>query len=762
MRPIKALFCIAFMLFTASLLPAQAPTVQDCLGAIPICQPVYTENQVLPGGGNYPNEVNSFISCLDGEDYSIWYTFTVHESGDFGFVLTPNNSLDDYDWALFNITNADCDDIYNNSSLLVSCNAAGGTAFNPNACSGPTGATGASSYDIQGAGCFSNPPGFSDGFSPFNDLIPVTAGNTYVLMVSNWSASTSGYSIDFGISDVNIFDFEAPELDELNLPSSCNDNSITFTFSENVDCSTISEANFTLTGPGGESYSIALASTICDAGGEYHDAFTLSVSPALVDSGMYTLEVISEAPSPVTDVCGNPLASSSHPFLLNSPGLPSVDLGADQGICNGQSVQLDATSPQATYLWQNGSTSPTLAATSSGTYAVTVTNACGQASDAVEISLLSGAPVVALGADTALCNGTQLVLDATAEEAAYLWQDGSTSPTYTVASAGSYAVTVTNACGEDTGELTITYTAPLSVSLDQEYNACEGDEVTLDVSNPSAAYLWQDGSTNPNFLVKEGGAYAVTVTNDCQVLTASTVVNFIELPVASLGDDVALCEGETLALDVTQNGASYLWQDGSSSSTIMVTASGAYSVTVLNACGEAEDAIQATYIPRIGDIDLGEARYLCSGRVVFDVNAHDFASYRWQDGNNQPRYEASRPGLYVVEVYSDCETVVDSVTLFECEFCNVYIPNAFSPNDDGRNDLFLPQPACEMMDYEFLVFDRWGNQLFASNNPREGWDGRSKGKTLPAGVYAWALSYTVEANGQMEKRSTMGDIVLVR
>ena len=332
MRPIKALFCIAFMLFTASLLPAQAPTVQDCLGAIPICQPVYTENQVLPGGGNYPNEVNSFISCLDGEDYSIWYTFTVHESGDFGFVLTPNNSLDDYDWALFNITNADCDDIYNNSSLLVSCNAAGGTAFNPNACSGPTGATGASSYDIQGAGCFSNPPGFSDGFSPFNDLIPVTAGNTYVLMVSNWSASTSGYSIDFGISDVNIFDFEAPELDELNLPSSCNDNSITFTFSENVDCSTISEANFTLTGPGGESYSIALASTICDAGGEYHDAFTLSVSPALVDSGMYTLEVISEAPSPVTDVCGNPLASSSHPFLLNSPGLPSVDLGADQGI----------------------------------------------------------------------------------------------------------------------------------------------------------------------------------------------------------------------------------------------------------------------------------------------------------------------------------------------------------------------------------------------------------------------------------------------
>ena len=213
MRPVKALLSTCSFLLSALLLTAQAPTVQDCLGAIPICQPVYTENQVLPGGGNYPNEVNSSISCVDGEDYSIWYTFTVQESGQFGFVLTPNNSLDDYDWALFNITNAECGDIFNNSSLLVSCNAAGGTGTNPNACSGPTGATGASSYDIQGAGCGSFFPGLDNGFSPFNDLIPVTAGNTYVLMVSNWSASTSGYSIDFGISDVNIFDFEAALVD---------------------------------------------------------------------------------------------------------------------------------------------------------------------------------------------------------------------------------------------------------------------------------------------------------------------------------------------------------------------------------------------------------------------------------------------------------------------------------------------------------------------------------------------------------------------
>lgn len=900
MRQMKVALSALFPIFFSLQLSAQAPTIQDCLGAIPICQQVYSESRVLAGDGNYPNEINPDISCTDVEDYSIWYTFTVNESGNFGFVLTPNFALDDYDWALFNITNAECGDIYDDEDLLVSCNAAGGTLFNPNACSGPTGATGASSYDIQGAGCFNSFPGLDDGFSPFNGLIPVTAGNTYVLMVSNWSASTSGYTIDFGISNVDIFDFEPPVLDELNLPVSCNDNSITFTFDENVDCTTISAANFSLTGPNGESYALSLSSGICDAGGEYHDAFSLSISPALADSGNYILQIISEPSDPVTDLCGNPLASSTHPFLLDTPGVPAIDLGGSQGICEGQSVVLDATTPGVAYLWQDGSTAPTFTATSPGTYSVTVANACGQASDAVTVNLIGGPPVVDLGQNATLCPGDELLLDATAEEAAYLWQDGSAGATYTVSSAGEYAVAVTNACGTDADTITVDFTPPLAVSLDPEYTACagevvgldvsypgatylwqdgstqpilqvsaggtysvtvanacesvpastevlyvsapivqladdttlcpaeqllldataegatylwqdgstgpgytvsaagtysvtatnacgegtdavtvaytpalsvdlapeysicEGSAIELDVSNPDAAYQWQDGATHPIFLVSESGAYSVTVSNDCETLTAGTTVSSLAPPLVDLGADTALCEGEQLLLQVDVPEGTYLWQDSSAAPSMMITSGGTYAVTATNACGQDEDAIQVSYIPRIDSVELGEARYLCGGPVVFDVTAHEFASYQWQDGTNLPRYEASRPGLYVVEVFSDCETVMDSVTLFECEYCNVYVPNAFSPNEDGRNDIFIPQSPCELTDYKFVIFDRWGNQLFQAESPKDGWDGRYKGKTMPPGVYAWALSYSVEANGQVEQRSTTGDIMLVR
>ncbi|MBK7087233.1 MAG: hypothetical protein IPH53_22370, partial [Flavobacteriales bacterium] len=103
------------------------------------------------------------------------------------------NITDDYDWSLFNITNASCGDIDNSQSLMVSCNAAGGGT-----CNGLTGATGGTTYNVQGAGCNANPPSQTMGFSAFNSLIPVIVGNTYVLMVSNWTGSPNGYTIDFG------------------------------------------------------------------------------------------------------------------------------------------------------------------------------------------------------------------------------------------------------------------------------------------------------------------------------------------------------------------------------------------------------------------------------------------------------------------------------------------------------------------------------------------------------------------------------------
>jgi gliding motility-associated-like protein len=131
---------------------------------------------------------------------------------------------------------------------------------------------------------------------------------------------------------------------------------------------------------------------------------------------------------------------------------PEVDLGPDQLLCNGATATLDATHPgDAEYQWQNGSQQPVLVASQAGNYAVSVTvNGC-TAADTVAISTLNTPPAIPIGVDTLICLGDSLLFDATQPGAAeYLWQDGSTSPTFAVTETGFYSVTWSNVCGDTT------------------------------------------------------------------------------------------------------------------------------------------------------------------------------------------------------------------------------------------------------------------------------------------------------------------------
>ncbi|MPM64716.1 hypothetical protein SDC9_111604 [bioreactor metagenome] len=168
---------------------AQTPTVQDCLGAIPVSQQIYYQDSSFTGTGNYPDEISSAgcpASCLlTGEMNDVWYIFTVQTTGNLCFNIIPNSSSDDYDWAVFNLTTATCADIYSDTSLMVSC------SFSAN--SGTTGANGLDSITCAAASA-----------GPNNANIPVSAGETYVLNISNYSATQSGYTLDFSCTDSTI------------------------------------------------------------------------------------------------------------------------------------------------------------------------------------------------------------------------------------------------------------------------------------------------------------------------------------------------------------------------------------------------------------------------------------------------------------------------------------------------------------------------------------------------------------------------------
>ena len=196
---------------------------------------------------------------------------------------------------------------------------------------------------------------------------------------------------------------------------------------------------------------------------------------------------------------------------------PVVFLGNDTSLCQGAALQLNATTPNATYVWQDNSVNPTFIVTQQGIYWVQVTvNNCST-TDTIIVNY-TPLPVISLGNDTTLCQGSVLLLNANTPDATYLWQDNSTNPVFNVTQQGNYWIQVTvNHCSA--ADTTFVNFLPIPVlDLGNDTTLCAGTSLTLDASTPNATYLWQDNSVNAKFFADRQGIYRAKVTvNNCSV-----------------------------------------------------------------------------------------------------------------------------------------------------------------------------------------------------------------------------------------------------
>ncbi|MEM9024826.1 MAG: T9SS type A sorting domain-containing protein, partial [Bacteroidota bacterium] len=270
--------------------------------------------------------------------------------------------------------------------------------------------------------------------------------------------------------------------------------------------------------------------------------------------------------------------------------------GNDMSICAGDSLVLDATTPNATYQWQDGSTNATFTASQAGSYAVTVTVNGFSSSDTIAITV-DPLPMVNLGTDTALCAGDVRTLNAALPNATYTWQNGSTDSTFVVTQPGLYWVTVGQNNCFATDSIAIGYNPLPLLDLGGDTAICAGTTLLLDATSPGAAYLWQDGSTNAVFPVTLAGTYAVTVTaNGCSARDSVQVgVNLT--PTVDLGNDtVAGCRDTTIILAGPGNGLAHLWSTGDTLESITVSTSGIIALTVTDQNGcQASDTVQTIF-----------------------------------------------------------------------------------------------------------------------------------------------------------------------
>jgi len=380
--------------------------------------------------------------------------------------------------------------------------------------------------------------------------------------------------------------------------------------------------------------------------------------------------------------------------------LPSgtLDLGNDTTLCLGEILTLDATTSNAVYLWQDNSTNPSFDVNQQGTYWVEVTvNNCTTI-DTITVSYLSF-PTLDLGNDTTLCQGEILTLDATTLNAVYLWHDNSTNPSFNVNQQGTYwvEVTVNNCTSIDT--IIVSYLLLPTLDLGNDTTLCQGETLTLNATTANATYLWQDNSANPTFNVNQQGTYWVEVTvNNC-IKTDTIILSYNPLPILDFGNDTTLCQGETLTLNAITSNATYLWQDNSTNPTFIVNQQGTYFVELtVNNC-TTTDTIIASYIP-LPTLDLGNDTTLCQGETLTLNATTANATYLWQDNSANPTFHADQQSTYWVEVNNYCGTNTDTLTIEfkDCD-CSIYIPNAFTPNNDGINDVFAPKTNCDFNEY---------------------------------------------------------------
>lgn len=408
-----------------------------------------------------------------------------------------------------------------------------------------------------------------------------------------------------------------------------------------------------------------------------------------------------------------------------------LDIGDDTTLCVGETLLLNAGGDFMEYLWQDNSTDTAYTVNSSGTYWVTVTDINGcHATDTVHAEFLS-LPIVSLGADTSLCQGDELVLNAGLGFLSYLWQDNSTGQLYTVTQGGTYWVSVDNGCGMATDSINIILHPKPQPNLGPDTTICMGEEIFLNPGGQYSSYIWQDNSTLAFYTATSTGVYSVTVENSFGCEGEDEVYISISEMMVELGDDKQLCAGDTVFLNAGAGFESYLWQDNSTESTLMIYYSGQFNVSAIDEFGcESKDTVTYTYYP-YPNPGLGDDLVICEGEsTILEAPEGDFLYY-WNGvaGNNY--YEVSEPGTYTLAMANPCDSVSEEIEISVVPIPYVYL---------GADDVLVAGQTIELnagsgFD-EYLWQDGTNSQFFVvtennieDENPYfyvDVWDGQCK------------------------------------
>jgi gliding motility-associated-like protein len=442
-------------------------------------------------------------------------------------------------------------------------------------------------------------------------------------------------------------------------------------------------------------------------------------------------------------------------------------LPADTIICPGGSVKLKSNIKAEAYKWSTGQTTDSIITKLEGWVYLDVYSKICYWRDSMKITI-DRAIVNALG-DTTICSNDPINRDIYGAPgmAKYTWSNGATTRITTVKKTGKYYLTgeTVNKC-ISIDSVTVSQYSPVKVVVG-DTTVCPSVVVTFDSkinTGGNTSVVWSDGASGRTANISSPGLYWVKVTVGlCSTRDTFKLTNFpYEF---KMGNDLRYCEKIDTTLTITlPNVTQVVWNREITGPVFRLTAPGKVVVELHNSYGCPEkDSIDVKLFPN-PIVDLGPDTSLCLSETPTLDAGPGMISYLWNTGATSQKIIGYDSGLYWVKV-KDPEGCVnrDSVNLNKRKDAFpsiIFMPNAFTPNGDGRNDMYpMNQYMVKGSLYNVKLFNRWGEKIAEFTNPDMNWDGNINGKPAPEGVYIF-MAYWIGCDN--EKRSLQGNFTLLR
>jgi gliding motility-associated-like protein len=450
---------------------------------------------------------------------------------------------------------------------------------------------------------------------------------------------------------------------------------------------------------------------------------------------------------------------------------PQVAIVSSNGsaFCTGDSTYLIAqVNGTGSLLWQGGITNDSILINTAGNYQLTVTNNCGSTTSAYSVTT-TNLPVVNIqpSGPINLCEGDSILLNTTGSYSTLIWNNGSTNSSITVYDGPFLYVTATNSCGSDIDSITINkFPKPvISISSVGNLSICQ-DDTTLLIASSNVSFQWSNGLTNDTIRVTTPGTYTATASNNCGSNNASAIITTGLIPTVLIdGSDGILCKGESEILRVYSND-NILWSTGDTTNTIEVNAPGQYFVTATNSCGSAADSIvidtsnvQAYFIPsaKEGYAPLAITVDNLSVNAVQSIWSFEPNSIKYLF---EPTHTFESPNTYlvtltVIDQYGCSDKYVDTIIVNDIYY---YIPNAFTPNNDDKNEVFTIS-SNDVNVFDATIYNRWGQAIYSWNQNNIGWSGLdSNNKECKEDVYYYVFNLVLSN----DTKTIYGKVNLIR